>query len=84
LLNSGINDQVPSHLNQDRFYAILVIPVCQDGDSGRVHLAIRLVDEGNINLGNKSNDWWFIRIIFSTFYLQAVNSILVDGLTSSI
>lgn len=56
-----------SHFDQNCFYAVVSVPVCEDAKASGVDGAIGLVDEGDIYSGNKLDGWGHVGVLGSAF-----------------
>jgi hypothetical protein len=73
---------LPSNFNQNSFNTIVIIPICQHGQLGRVDLAIDLAHKRQVDARDELDCRRSFGIFIATEDLEAVDSVLVHSLCS--
>lgn len=73
-------DNAPADIYQHSLDATITGPLTEDSELARVHFTIGLVDEWQVYSRGKLHLWCAIGVRLPTHDLQAVDTILVNGL----
>lgn len=68
------------NLHEHSFYTAVSSPVRQNGDFGLVDLTIVRIDKWEVDFRDELDGWRTVWVSLATDDLQAVDSVLVDGL----
>lgn len=69
---------VSSKFDQDRLHSVISAPVREAGKFGWIDHAISWADAREIDLIDKLNSRWFIRVLVATVHFKGINSVLMD------
>lgn len=75
--------KLPPDFHKNCFDTVVPVPVCEDGELAGVDFAIYLADEGQIDARDELDRRRLVGIVLATGDLEAVDAVLVHGLTSA-
>lgn len=79
----GGDEGLPPQLDEDRLHGVVALPLGQARQLLGVDGAVARVDAGQVDLADELDDRGLVGVLGAAVHLDAVDAVLVDGLTPS-